>query len=236
VGRARIVLAFVVRVASRAALFYAAASLVAGASTASSPLACASRRNPSLLGYTFEMNVAMRMRHFPWLRFHLAGTGSYSRGQDYFVTFTRMPMFAKDIHKIDLSPLDPSMWSKSYLVRFEGTRNGSMVFSLRPRTIDRTESDPLTGAVVFLDARYSTRYVILNYANGSIQLAVDQAPVDEYRLPISGDVNIDMPGNALFAHAQFFNYAITARTASAPAPADKRLQCEDPAWVAASVH
>jgi hypothetical protein len=64
-------------------------------------VACA-HRNPTLLNYTFQMNVALKMVHFPWLHLHIGGTGRYVRGRTHVVAFTKMPPFARGFHQIDL--------------------------------------------------------------------------------------------------------------------------------------
>ncbi len=193
------------------AIFLVAADVTGVRSTSTpSELACA-HRNPSLVQYTFNMNVAMRMRHFPWLRFSIAGNGQYVRGRAHIVRFTSMPFFAKGFHKIDLSPLDPCMWPRSYDVSLAGTQGGMTTFLLRPRQVDPQDKNPLVKALVTLGPAYSTRKVVLYYAHGNIQLALTPAAVGEYRLPTSADVDIDMPGQALSAHADLTNYVITGQ-------------------------
>lgn len=177
-------------------------------------LAPAQRRNPSLSAYTFHMTVAMAMRHFPWLHFHMEGTGHYVRGEDYGVRFTKMPFFARSFKQIDLSPLDPSMWPKRYLVSVVDQNDGMTTFALREKLPDPHERNPLVEALVTLDAHYSTRQVVLHYANGVIQLSLTPTEIQGYRLPTSGVVSINMPGEALSAHANFTNYAITPNAGS----------------------
>lgn len=194
-------------------VIFLVAADVPGVRNASTPseLACA-RRNPSLVQYTFDMNVAMRMRHFPWLRFGIAGNGQYVRGRAHIVRFTSMPFFAKGFHKIDLSPLDPCMWPRLYDVSVAGTQGGMTTFLLRPRHVDPQDKNPLVKALVTLGPAYSTRKVALYYAHGDIQLALTPAAVGEYRLPATADVDIDMPGQALSAHADLTNYVVTGQT------------------------
>jgi hypothetical protein len=179
---------------------------------ANAQLACA-RRNPSLVEYTFDMNVALRMRHFPWFRFSIAGNGHYVRGQAHIVRFTKMPVFARGFHQIDLSPLDPCMWPNSYVASLDGTRGGMTTFLLRPKRVDPQDKNPMVEALVTLDAEDSTREVTLHYARGSITLALTPAAVGEYRLPSNADVTIDMPGQSLSAHADLSDYVITRQTA-----------------------
>ena len=42
-------------------------------------VAMAGARNHGLREYTFHVNVAMAMKHFPWLHFHMDGEGDYQR-------------------------------------------------------------------------------------------------------------------------------------------------------------
>ncbi len=181
----------------------------AGAAIApTSIFAAACNRNAGLNAYTFQMTVAMAMRHFPWLHFHINGSGQYVRGQLYDVNFEHMPFFATAFRTIDLSPLDPSMWQKQYAVRLVGQHQGSTTFSLRPKTSDRRDANPLVQAIVTLDSRYATRTVAMQYAHGTITLTIHPSQTQGYRLPAGGDVNIDMPGEALTAHAMFTQYTI----------------------------
>jgi len=165
-----------------------------------------------LVEYTFSMNVAMRMRHFPWLRFGIAGNGQYVRGRSHTVRFTKTPFFAKGLHQIDLAPLDPCIWPRSYVVTLSGTAGGMTTFSLHPREIDPQDTNPMVQALVTLDSADSTRKVVLQYTHGEIELLLMPAAVGEYRLPANADVNINMPGQALSAHASLTNYEITQQT------------------------
>jgi hypothetical protein len=180
-------------------------------SDTASAFALASGRNPSLLAYDFEISVALRMQHFPWLRFHIAGAGEYDRGKEYTVKFTKLPFFAKGPDTIDLSALDPSMWPAKYVFSLVGMRGPMMTFVLRPKEDQGTAEDPLIDALVTLDANYATREVVLRYRDGAIKLALRPQAVQGYRLPVSADVTIDMPGRHLSAQATFSNYTITDR-------------------------
>ncbi|MBV8148283.1 MAG: hypothetical protein JO092_04265 [Candidatus Eremiobacteraeota bacterium] len=154
----------------------------------------------------------MRMRHFPWLRFHMAGTGQYERGREYSVTFTQRPSFAKGFENVDLSAFDPSMWSRYYTVQYTGSQGGASSFVLRPLRDDAQQANPLRQALVSLDSQYATRSVELQYASGDIDLEVTPARIGPYRLPITSDVTINLPGHDLSAHAEFSNYALTPQT------------------------
>jgi len=171
-------------------------------------LAQASARNPSLTAYSFHFDAAMAMKHFPWLHFHLAGTGEYVRGERYLVHLTHVPFFAGNVKQVDLSPLDPSMWSKNYDVTIAAQGDGTTTFRLQPRAVDVQDPHPMTEALVTLDADHATRDVILRYADGQIHLTVTPAETQGFRLPSAFTADIDMPGQALTAHAQFSDYVI----------------------------
>lgn len=188
---------------------FVSSALPTSGKSPSALLGCVFNRNPSLVSYTFNMDVAMRMRHFPWLRFHMSGPGRYARGRAYRVTFTHMPPFARGYQTVDLAPLDPSLWRKLYRVHLVEKNGGMMTFALTPRTVDPQQQNPLTVAYVTLDSGYSTRKADMRYKKGDIQLTDTLGRVQGYRLPSTGDVSIDMPGNDLDAHATFSDYAIT---------------------------
>ncbi|HYL27215.1 MAG TPA: hypothetical protein VEW74_05220 [Candidatus Nitrosotalea sp.] len=186
-----------------------------GANPRTDPVAAAcAQRNPSLDQYTFDMNVALRMRHLPWLGFRMTGTGEYVRGRTHVVRFDRMP-FGAAAHQVDLSPLDPCMWPKSYVAVPLASRDGMATFDLHPRTVDPQDKNPLVDALVSLDAGDSTRRVLLSYAHGSIALALTPQSIGAYRLPSSADVDINMPGESLSGHADLTNYSIASTAAGA---------------------
>ncbi len=106
-----------------------AAPAVASQAESSSPAPWLSVVAPP--GYTFQLDVLVRMQHFPWLRFHLLGTGEYEPGQTYKVTFTKVPWFLpKSPNGMDLSMLDPLMWPGRFLYEQTGVRDGMTLFSL----------------------------------------------------------------------------------------------------------
>ncbi|MGB6984399.1 MAG: hypothetical protein WBD74_00340 [Candidatus Aquilonibacter sp.] len=172
-------------------------ALVAGASS-----------NPSPTAYTFHLDAAMAMRHFPWLHFHVAGTGEYHRGQDYVVHLTQMPFFVRGHNEIDLSALDPSMWAKQFTVAHVTQHDGMTTFDLRERASESQDQNPLIEALVTLDAQQSTRDVVMRYAHGEIHLTLTLGDTQGYRLPATLTADIDMPGEALVAHANFSDYTI----------------------------
>lgn len=205
--------------ASAAALLACIFSPSASARADQSPLALACNRNPSLTAYTFDVNVVLAMRHFPWLHFRLAGEGQNVRGVHYMVHFTKMPFFARGMNEVDLSTLDPKIWENRYIVDLVDQKNSMTTFSLRPRDQDQEQTNSLTNALVTLDANYATRTVVLQYANGgNITLNLTPENTYGYWLPAAGDAQIDMPGEVLTAHVSFSNYVIESTHAVEAGP------------------
>ncbi len=148
------------------------------------------------------------MQTFPWLRFNLDGDGNYERGQRYEIDFTRVPFFASNFKKVDLSALDPTMWEKQFFVQLMGQKDGMTIFELRPRKVDPSEKNPLVAALVTLDGNDSTRDVALQYTSGTIHMSLNPIQTQGFLLPESSDVDIKMPGRNLSAHADFTDYTI----------------------------
>lgn len=163
-------------------------------------------------GYTFRLDVAMAMRHFPWLHFHLEGDGIYAPGESYKVRFTKIPWFApRKQHDADLSMLDPLMWPKHYTYQEVGEANGNRLFALH--AID----DPaLVNANVAIGPRGKARQVDATYDNGThIEMRVTSSDVDGFFLPENLTADIDEPHLALSANADFKDY-----TFGSPSPND----------------
>jgi hypothetical protein len=184
------------------------ATTLAAAGVDNVALTQASARNPNLTAYSFHLDAAMAMKHFPWLHFHLAGDGEYIRGERYVVNFTQAPFFARNVKQVDLSPLDPSMWPKQYSVSVAAQNDGTTTFLLRKLQPDPLDQHPLVDALVTLDAQHATRDVVLHYTDGQIHLVLSPAETKGYRLPASFTADIDMPGEDLTAEANFSDYTI----------------------------
>jgi hypothetical protein len=164
-------------------------------------IAALDARNATLPNFTFHANVAVAMHHFPWLHFHLDGDGTYDRGDRYLVHFTRMPFFAKQIHDIDLSMLDPTLWPKNYLYTRIGLEGSDAVFSLAPL------HDPTLSKAEVAINEQGADWVDATYTDGMhIHMAVTTAPAGPYLLPGKMDVAIDYPHMPLSATADFTNY------------------------------
>jgi hypothetical protein len=164
--------------------------------------------NQGLQSYTFHMNVAMAMKHFPWLHFHVEGDGVYQRGERYAVHFTKMPFFATQIHDVDLSMLDPSMWPGRYRFYEVGPQNGTTVFAL-----DALHDPTLKSATVGVDQNFGPRWVDSTYTDGThIHMDVTWSSVSGYTLPSTMSASVDYPRMPLSASADFQDYNIAGAT------------------------
>jgi hypothetical protein len=164
-------------------------------------IAAVDARNSSLPNFTFHADVAVRMHHFPWLRFHLTGDGTYKKGDRYWVHFTQMPFFAKQVHDIDLSMLDPTLWPKNYTYDAAGIDGADAIFDLQAL------HDPnLDKAQVALNGQ-GADWVDATYKDGMhIHMTVIPGQAGAYLLPTKMDVSIDYPHMPLSASADFSGY------------------------------
>jgi hypothetical protein len=191
-----------IALACAALAMFVATSRAAACSEAGAPLDPWDQ-SQSLPSYTFDMDVAMRMRHFPWLGFHMQGVGRYEPGKAYAVHFSGLPWFApRQQHDADLSMLDPALWPTRYIFKKQGEENGNTVFDLHSIT------DPtLANATVGLGPKWCARYVQAAYDDGTqITMNVDFSDIDGYMLPVSLAADIDVPRESLTATADFKNY------------------------------
>jgi hypothetical protein len=156
-----------------------------------------------LPNFTFVLDVAMAMRHFPWLHFHMEGEGTYEAGKAYSVHFTKLPWFApRPQHDADLTMLDPAMWPTRFSYQQTGQADGNLLYDLR--SLD----DPtLTKAVVALGPKWCAREVQTAYSDGSqIKMNVKYGMVDGFMLPATLTAEVDVPHMALTANGQFKDY------------------------------
>jgi hypothetical protein len=164
-------------------------------------IAAVDARNSSLPNFTFHADVAVKMHHFPWLGFHLSGDGTYERGNRYWVHFTQMPFFAKQVHDIDLSMLDPTLWPKNYTYRPVGIDGDDAIFDLQA-----LHDSSLVKAQVALNGQ-GADWVDATYSDGMhIHMTVKPGQTGAYLLPASMDVAIDYPHMPLSAKADFNDY------------------------------
>jgi hypothetical protein len=167
-------------------------------------------RNAALPGYTFNVDVAMAMRHFPWLHFHVQGVGKYEPGKSYVIHFTKLPWFApQQAHDTDLSMLDPAMWPSRFLYQEAGRDSGNTLYDLR--AID----DPtLKSATVALGPKFCTRKVDAAYADGTeIKMNVTFSQIGAFMLPTTLRADIQQSHLLLSANAEFKDYAFSSEGA-----------------------
>jgi hypothetical protein len=188
---------------------YAAKGAVAGGASLflilAVPAMAGTREPPP--NYTFKMDVAMAMRHFPWLHFHMEGVGAYEPGVSYEVHFTSLPWFVpKSHHDFDLSMIDPLMWPKRYLYQQTAQRDGETFFDLH--AID----DPgLRNATVTIGPGGLAKEVVASYSDGTtIDTKVNNSNVNGFLLPVAMKADINEPHMALSASADFKDYAFNS--------------------------
>jgi hypothetical protein len=167
-------------------------------------IAAAYARNDSLQNYTFEVDVAMAMRHFPWLHFHIQGDGIYDRGRRYVVHFTKMPFFAPQPRDVDLSMLDPAMWPGLYTVATADESGGHTIF-----TLHAVKDDSLEQARVTMSPLDGTEAVDATYSDGThIAMTVASNDSGGYLLPTKITAQIDYGRTPLSADADFTHYVL----------------------------
>jgi hypothetical protein len=179
--------------------------------TAAPAFACATKTelaadglNQALPDFTFDIDVAMRMRTFPWLGFHMLGVGKYEHGKQYSVHFTQLPWFApRPQHYADLSMLDPTMWPTRFIYEKAGEEDGDTLFDLRS-----LEDPTLTNATVTLGPLGCARKVQAAYNDGSkIDMDVKYGSVDGFMVPASLTASINVPHVSLSASGVFKDYS-----------------------------
>lgn len=187
------------------------ASLVTGAPTGApddgaSVLASATTRNVGLESFTFHADIAMAMRHFPWLHFHLRGTGDYRRGDHYTLRLSGGLPFSSGMHQIDLSMIDPGMWRSRYRYHVSGEDNGDTLFALQP-----LHGGSLKTATVAISPFNGARWVDAVYSDGThIHMTVGSGDVQGYVLPATLDADVDRPHMPISAAATFDDYVISS--------------------------
>jgi len=171
-------------------------------------IAAVDARNATLPNFTFHADVGVKMHHFPWLHFHLSGDGTYKKGNRYWVHFTQMPFFAKQVHDIDLSMLDPTLWPKNYAYEAAGIQGDDAVFDLQAL------HDPnLEKAQVALNGQ-GADWVDATYKDGMhIHMTVTPGQTGAYLLPQKMDISVDYPHMPLSASADFTGYSFDNATA-----------------------
>lgn len=199
-------------VASTVAALLLVAARAAACTVADAPVGSQNQSPPS---FTFDMDVAMRMRHFPWLGFHMEGVGKYEAGKSYVVHFTSLPWFApRKEHDADLSMLDPGLWPSRYTYQDVGEADGNTMFDLRS-----IEDSTLTSATVGLGPNWCARQVEVTYSDGTrITMNVKFGDVNGFMLPTSLTADVDVSRMALSADGEFKNYSFAPNLDPAPEP------------------
>jgi hypothetical protein len=190
--------------AAAGALLLLLSSAVPGrAADGSTLVALVSARNESLSHYTFHMNVAMVMRHFPWLHFRMGGVGKYDRAHaSYAVHFTSVPWFAKKAHDIDLSMIDPSLWDGKYDYHVVGMQGSDTIFSLKS-----TDGDDIKSATVAINPNSGVQWTDVTYGDGThIHLTVGSQSIDGFLLPSALTAQVDYGKMPLSASADITDY------------------------------
>jgi hypothetical protein len=162
---------------------------------------------PAPPSYTFEMDVEMAMRHFPWLHFRMSGTGEYDPGESYAVHFAKLPWFApRQQHDCDLSMLDPVMWPTRFSYQEIGEERGETLYSLHA-----LDDPTLKDATVTLGPYLHARQVDATYTDGTqIRMSVNSSSIDGFLLPATITAEIDEPHITLSANADFKDYDFSA--------------------------
>ena len=200
---------FPLRAAAAAATLLCFLTTTAGsAMDGSGVIASAYGRNASLNSFTFRMSVEMAMHHFPWLHFHMDGTGHYERGKRYDVEFDNAPVLAPGMQRVDLSTLAPSLWSRKYRVSVKELRGDDTIFKLTPR-----RADTMREALVAVSPTGGTRSVEMHYSDGTnITLNVNTSNASGYLVPVEAQATIDSPRMPLSADATFSDYSFVTKT------------------------
>jgi hypothetical protein len=187
-----------------AGAFFLLTTTVAGSQVTpgSVVVAAAYGRNAALQNYTFHVDVAMSMRHFPWLHFHLTGDGQYNRCREHYtVHLIGMPFFAKKIHDIDLSVIDPTLWPKRYKYHVIGVRGDDTLFDV--------SGGGLHDTTVALNPRSGVDWADVTYSDGThIHLGISSSDVNGYLLPETLDANVKYSNIPLTARATVTDYEL----------------------------
>ena len=157
--------------------------------------------------YTFHMQVAMAMRHFPMAAFSHGRRRRIRARQSYVVHFDHVPWFFPKKHNdVDLSMLDPVMWPQRFSYVQTGRSGDLTLYQLH--ALD----DPnLRDAIVALGPKGGARSVEVHYNDGTtIDMHVHCDEVDGFFLPENLSADIDEPHMALSANAHFDDYVIGA--------------------------
>lgn len=160
----------------------------------------------AIRSYTFDVRVKVVMHSFPWLRFHLDGTGQYERNGPYTVHFRHVPWFGRGFETISLAAIDPNNWPQHYDLALLERHGDRSVLALRDRTRGHLKNVRAT-----IDARAGLREVVWEYENGGlIHLTVEPTTVQGYQFPALDSAEISVPAVKATAQGEFSNYRVIA--------------------------
>jgi hypothetical protein len=160
-------------------------------------------RTAAVRSYSFSLHVDFVLRSFPYLRFHLDGTGRYLRPDLYSIHFHSVPWFGKGFENIKMDPLEPVTWPQTYDVISLAHDGDRSVFEMK----DRVDGH-IKGVHAEIDGD-GLRAVKWSYVNGgAIQVSVNPTHVDGYPVPNTEDADIQLPGYHVTAHATFDDYKL----------------------------
>jgi hypothetical protein len=170
-------------------------------------------RTAAVRSYSFALHVDFALRTFPYLRFHLDGTGTYVRPDLYSIHFRDVPWFGKGFENIKMDPLEPVTWPQTYDVVSLAHDGDRAIVEMK----DRVDGH-IKGVHAEIDDD-GLRAVKWSYVNGgAIQVNVNPTHVDGYPLPQSEDADIQLPGYHVTAHATFDDYKLVTDPGSDAQP------------------
>jgi len=105
-------------------------------------IAAIATRAAPIKAYTFNLNVRVALLTFPWIRFTLVGHGEYERNGSFLIHFDHVPWFGKGYSTIKMDALDPSNWSKHYVITLAGQDGTVSHLSMRDRSRARFKRRP----------------------------------------------------------------------------------------------
>jgi hypothetical protein len=153
--------------------------------------------------YSFALHVDFALRTFPYLRFHLDGTGTYVRPDLYSIHFRNVPWFGKGFENVKMDALEPVTWPQTYDVVSLAHLGDRSIVEMKDRT-----NGHVKGVHAELDDD-GLRAVKWSYINGG-EIAVNVTPthVAGYPVPSTEDADIQVPGYHVTAHATFNDYKL----------------------------
>lgn len=166
-------------------------------------------RTSAVRSYTFKLHVDFALHTFPYLRFHLDGTGRYDRPDLYTVHFNNVPMFGKGFENIKMDALEPVTWPQTYDITSLERDGDRAIVEMKDKTHGQVK-----GVHAELDDD-GLRTVQWSYVNGGvIRVDVNPIRVNGYPVPSTEDADIQVPGYHVVAHARFDEYKLVTDAGS----------------------